>query len=212
MIPPGKKREQDESGSILVLTLLVTLVILGVGLTAMWISSSGMKMSGNLTRRQEALYASEAGMEHARSILANTIKWDDLLNGCAGHSMNDTGVGGRGVILCEGGIAGTPLANYLIASGASTTSSKVRGLSNITYTVYIRNDEAEAADLTIGLYNDEDSRIVVRAEGTGRDGLSFFAIEAIMSKASSLPDEDNYSQLGGSAQNQNSSKGKMPLN
>ena len=208
MIP----RKQDESGSILILTLLVTLVILAVGLTAMWISSSGMKMSGNLTRRQEALYASEAGMEHARSILANTIKWDDLLNGCSGHSMNDTGPGGRGVILCEGGITGTPLANYLIASGASMTSGKVRGLNNITYTVYIRNDAAEAADLTIGLYNDEDSRIVVRAEGTGRDGLSFFAIEAIMSKASSLPDEDNYSQLGGSAQNQNSSKGKMPLN
>ena len=73
--------KKDESGSILVLTLLVTLVILAVGLTAMWLSSSGMKMSGNLTRRQEALYAAEAGMEHARSVLANTPIWDNLLNG-----------------------------------------------------------------------------------------------------------------------------------
>ena len=212
MIPPGKTRKQDESGSILVLTLLVTLVILALGLTAMWISSSGMKMSGNLTRRQEALYAAEAGMEHARRILANTIKWDTLLDGCSGHTMDDIGTGGRGRILCDVSLTpASPLAAYLIGTGGSTTAAKVRGLGSITYTVYIRNDAAEAADLTIGLYNDNDSRMVVRAEGTGRDGLSFFAVEAIMSKASSLPDEDNYSQLGGSAQNQNSSKGKMPL-
>ncbi len=199
--------KKDESGSILVLTLLVTLVILAVGLTAMWLSSSGMKMSGNLTRRQEALYAAEAGMEHARSVLANTPIWDNLLNGC-GSALDDATTGGRGYVLCEGTI---PLANYLIGTGTSKTQAKVRGVSNIQYTVFVRNDAAEAANPAIGLWNDSDERIVVRAEGTGRDGLSFFAIEAIMSKASSLPEEDNYSQLGGSAQNQNSARGKMPI-
>ncbi len=199
--------KRDEAGSVLVLTLLVTLVILAIGLTAMWLSSSGMKMSGNLTRRQEALYAAEAGMDHARSILASTITWNNLLAGC-GSSLDDTGPGGRGVVLCDGS-PGVPLGNYLIGTGATTTPARVRGLGKITYTVFIRNDDAEAA--TTGFYTDADSRLVVRAEGTGRDGLSFFAIEAIMSKASSLPDEDNYSQLGGSAQNQNSSRGKMPL-
>ncbi len=203
-----KTRQRDkEAGSVLILTLLVTLVILGIGLTAMWLSSSGMKMSSNMTRRQEALYAAEAGMEHARSILANTVTWNNLLTGC-GSSLDDTGPGGRGVVICEGTPA-APLANYLMGTGATITPIKVRGLGKITYTIFVRNDDAEA--VTTGFYTDADARIVVRAEGTGRDGLSFFAIEAIMSKAASLPDEDNYSQLGGSAQNQNSSKGKMPL-
>lgn len=202
-----RRQRAGEAGSVLILTLLVTLIILAIGLTAMWLSSSSMKMSGNLTRRQEALYAAEAGMDHARSILANTTTWNALLAGC-GSSLDDTGLNGRGVVLCDGS-PGIALANYLIGTGATTTPARVRGLNKISYTVFVRNDDAEAA--TLGYYTDADARLVVRAEGTGRDGLSFFAIEAVMSKASSLPDEQNYSQLGGSAQNQNSSRGKMPI-
>lgn len=191
----------------MVLTLLVTLVILAIGLTAMWLSSSGMKMSANLTRRQEALYAAEAGLEHARSVLAQTVSWSSLLTGC-GSAKDDTGTNGRGVVLCESPTL--PLADYPIVKWSTKTPLKVAGVKNITYTVFIRNDAAEAA-ATGNLYADLDQRVVVRSEGTGRDGLSFFAIEAVLSQAAATPEEENYSQLGGSAQNQNSQKGKMPL-
>ena len=35
-----------ESGSVIVLALLITLIILGVGLTVMWVSSSGVRSLG----------------------------------------------------------------------------------------------------------------------------------------------------------------------
>lgn len=203
-------RGPGERGSVLVLALLVTLIILAIGLTAMWLSSSGMKMSSNITRRQEALYAAETGLSHARQILKNTVRWSDLLLGCSGsHSVADDPTG-KGMILCETG-TGPALYQLSMLKDSTTTKVKARWMDNLQYTVYIRNDAAEVASGAAGLNDDKDRRVVIRAEGTGRDQLSFFAIEAVVSQASAMLEEENYSQLGGSAQNQNSGNAKVPL-
>lgn len=208
-------RRSHESGSVLVLALLVTLVILALGLVAMWLSSSSMKMSGNITRRQEALYASEAGLERARVILQSQTDWALLAAGCTTGPPNDPGdpaAGHKGYLLCEP-TTSTALLNISLLNSSTFTGGQAPGSGNIAYTVFIRNDDAEIASgsTTSGYNTDGDRRVVIRAEGTGRDGLSFFAIETVLSQASASAEEENYSQLGGSAQNQNSDEGSLPL-
>ena len=207
--------KNSESGSVLVLALLVTMVILAIGLTAMWLSSSGMKMSGNIARRQEALYAAEAGLDYARYVLKNTADWGPLLAGCGGTKDD---LPGRGAVLC-GSKMTLPLQDVSLVNqpGHTTnidspeTNKRAKWMAKLQYTVFVRNDEAEMKEKGILLNNDKDWRVVLRAEGIGRDHLSFFAIEAVVSRASASLDEDEYSQLGGSAQNQNSQEGVVPL-
>ena len=207
--------KDTESGSVLVLALLVTMVILAIGLTAMWLSSSSMKMSGNIARRQEALYAAEAGLDYARYVLKNTSDWGPLLAGCGGSKDDTTG---RGAVLCSQKNT-LPLQDVSLFNepGSTTkidspqTNKRAKWMAKLNYTVFIRNDEAEMVEKGIGRNDDSDWRVVLRAEGTGRDQLSFFAIEAVVSRASASLDEDEYSQLGGSAQNQNSEEGVVPL-
>ena len=211
--------KDSESGSVLVLALLVTMVILAIGLTAMWLSSSGMKMSGNIARRQEALYAAEAGLDYARYVLKTTADWGPLLAGCGGSKNEPLG---RGAVLCAQKNT-LPLQDvslfkepgHLTKIDSPETNKRAKWMAKLQYTVYVRNDEAEMvekAGFPKGSRNsDGDWRVVLRAEGTGRDQLSFFAIEAVVSRASASLDEDEYSQLGGSAQNQNSEEGVVPL-
>jgi Tfp pilus assembly protein PilX len=209
-----QRRPGRQSGSVLVLALLVTLVILGVGLVAMWLSSSGMKMSGNITRRQEAMYAAEAGLEHARAILQTNNAWGPLISTpcLSGEPPNDY-TGGKGPVLCDGA---TALYNYSLLQGSSTTLSKAQLQSKLTYTVFIRNDPEEVQSTLgsaspVSQWDDQDSRVVVRSEGRGRDGLSFFAVETVISRAAASLADESYSQLGGSAQNRNSDEGKLAL-
>ena len=137
--------KRSEQGSVLLLALLVTLIILGIGLTVMWVASSGSKMSGNITRRQEALYAAEAGIERGRKILFdNPDDWTPFLQGCSA-SRNSTTLGN---ILCTNGTSGTALQYERVIPASSATETKVNtlaggiGLKNMNYTVWIRNDLA----------------------------------------------------------------------
>ena len=147
-------------------------------------SSSGMKISGNISRRQEALGAAETGIERAQSVLrANaTNDWDLLLAGCGGGA-----VAGKGEILCDGA---TPIKNEPVIPNtvapppgtAETATTWGSFKTNVSYTVYVRNDPVETtANPAI---DDEDKRVVIRSEGVGRDGLSFFAIEAVIAVTS----------------------------
>jgi Tfp pilus assembly protein PilX len=168
-LPPTDR----ESGSVLVLAMLVALVILGVGLSALFLSNSGMRISGNLSRRQEALGAAETGTERALAILRTnaTNDWDSLLvGGCTATPFDPT----KGNILCDGA---TPLENVPVVATVPDGLPATYG-QYLAYTVYIRNDPTEASGL--GAFNDEDKRVVVRSEGVGRDGVSFFAIETII--------------------------------
>jgi len=217
---------RKEAGSVLVLALLVTLLILGVGLTAMYLSSSGMKVSGNLTRRQEALSASETGMERALAVLNNVdpANWSSLLppNQCGATqdelpSSQYNTEKRKGVVLCDNGV---PLENVSVLEGSSTTlgTSGAPAMENLRYTVYIRNDDGEAALLwptsspnTAAWETDNDNRVVLRVEGWARDSLSFFAVEAVIVVPPPL-DQDPcpYGQAGGcGGGNTNAGKGDI---
>jgi Tfp pilus assembly protein PilX len=191
------RAEGRERGSVMVLVILATLLITGMGITAMYLSSSAMKVTGNMTRRAEAFSTTESGREHAMAVLHNTPDWDVLLQGC-GHPRDDTTTGGRGVVLCEGAVG---LADIPMLAASSQAHASLSGLSNLTYTVFIRNNDME---LSRGLRtDDQDQRVVLRIEGLARDGLSTVIIESPV-LSTFIKVEDPYGEDGGGGQGGNS--------
>jgi hypothetical protein len=91
----------------------------------------------------------------------------------------------------------------------------------MTYTVWVRNDwtvecdtkASKAKDVICGLSGktghmskinmDNNSRVILRAEGVGRDGLSYVALEAVVSRGYSLSSTGAYGQSGFGAGNAN---------
>ena len=209
-----------QHGSILVLALLVTLLILGVGLTAMWLSSSGSKVSGNITRRQEALYAAEAGIDRARAILASQLDWGPLLDGSLCTATQDHPQ--KGNVLCDPFASpSVPLEDMPVVESSSSTASQTQGLGNIRYTVFVRNDAVESApadggtgdggvaDGAAGPLIDRDGRVIIRAEGYGKDGLGFVALEAVIARNTRPAARGTYTQKGQNAAGSNASKASM---
>jgi hypothetical protein len=164
---PSRPIRDNESGSVLVLTLLLTLVILGVGITAMWMSSTSTQVSTNLARRQEAMRAAEAGMQRARAIFSTTtLTWNDILRGApcnlnaattpltykSSPSATPEPYTEVGYLLSDprviGGVCttGTILENVPVAP----STSKIYGDGGVdnsmqfaSYTVRVRNDPEE---------------------------------------------------------------------
>ena len=157
-----------EHGSVLVLALLVSLLLVGVGLAAMWATSLNTNVSTTTTRRQEALLAAESGVERARSILARFTDFDPILGnaggvGCSGTAYNSD----IGNVLCDAGIG---MENVRLIQAGSQTAQENAVSEQITYTLYVRNDPAETTAVGLGPFNDEDLRVVVRSEGRARRG------------------------------------------
>lgn len=175
-------RQADaEDGTALVLVLLVSLLLLGLGLTVMWVGSSGVRVTANLARRQEALAAAEVGIERARSVLAGAGDWNALLGDASGSTLCATSPVTprdvrKGNLLCDGP---TPLKDIPVIESASSTSAAAPELASYRYTVWIRNDPVETAinSTEVGPFLDRDRQVVLVAEGQGRDGLSYVAIE-----------------------------------
>jgi Tfp pilus assembly protein PilX len=207
-----REREHDanrERGSILVLAMLVTLLILGLGLTVMWVASSDTRVTVNITRRQEGLFAAEACLNRARAFLNTEADWQPVLdpaNNCSatkdspGYSGTSTGAKGR--VLCIPTLSGVALEDVQITTG-TTGLSNVTGSGNLRYTLWVRNDAAEvewnnAQSPARPVWNELDHRIIVRCEGSGRDALSYFAIEAVIAKAILPVADEGYPQKGGS--------------
>ncbi len=203
----------SESGSVMILAMLVTMLILGIGITAMWISSSNMKVSGNLTRRQENVYTAEAGLEHARIVLlTSTFSWSELLTSINCNATKDD-IGGKGKVLCAGALPATPLEDIPIIQGSKVQGA---GRANMAYTIWIRNDDVEAAaNIVAGIpeQQDNDGRLVARVGATGKDQLSYFALEVVLTApvASGGVKEGYVGQLGGGAQGAHSGKGSIAL-
>ncbi|MBK8481000.1 MAG: pilus assembly PilX N-terminal domain-containing protein [Proteobacteria bacterium] len=189
-----RRREAGEAGSALVLAVMITLLLVGLGLSAMWLGSQSAHVTGSMARRQEAMYAAEAGIERARAVLAASTAWDNLLGGTTGGSCGATldDPTGKGNVLCDGA---TPMEHAMPA--ATQTAALAPVVSAARYTLFVRNDPAEAAQPG-GRFDDTDRRVIVRSEGRGADGVSVVTIEAMLlvgggGGPGSVPD---YSQAG----------------
>lgn len=177
----------DASGSVLLLTLVVSLFLLTLGLAALWMTSTSTNIAANLTRRQEALAGAEAALERARGVLRTAGNWDTLLGSLSGVGCTSTPFNAsKGNVLCDTSTTPpTPLENVPLVPDASQTKTvgQVPATDHLLYTLYIRNDPIETAGgvgVTGSQFNDDDRRVVVRAEASGRSGQGFAAVEATM--------------------------------
>ena len=63
----GKIRRNRESGTTLVITLMMMVILTLIGLAAMMTSSIDIRISGNEAVQKQALYAADAGLNFARA-------------------------------------------------------------------------------------------------------------------------------------------------
>lgn len=208
----------NEKGSILVLTLMISMMLLMAGIAVIHMSSTTTKIAGNFNRRTEAFGAAETGLQRGISILKLNGDWQALVAAtpCT-PTLEDTEEPYN--ILCDGVL---PLENVNVIDPNSATYAEVSGTStNIRYTVWIRNDPAEYAwcngttepgeEDDNGDCNDDgednaldeairrtdsDGRVMIKAEGRGRDGTSLVKLGSIVSKGATSAMRNQYSQSG----------------
>lgn len=186
---------RPDQGAVVVVVMLVMMGLLGLGVTALWLTSGNLQVGANTNLRSQALYVAEAGIEHAREILNNPGMAPDLtrlLTG-ANPAADDvptnvdptTGLpNGVGAIMVDDLRGGAPILNvaYPPASFQRGTAGGSGGTPMSTtmgtYTVWIRNDTAE---LRQGMYTtDGNTAVVVRARGVAPDGRTQVVVEATM--------------------------------
>jgi hypothetical protein len=190
---------RDERGAILLAVMMIMIVLLGLGMSALFLTRSNVQMLTNTNLRNQALYVAEAGLERARDILNGPVAPDlTALLGGTGHVVNasdeipgalDAVSGlpvGRGAILTDTG--GVPLlrVNYptsvshseAIPGNPNGVSAQLMGV----YTVYVRNDTAECrmANFTV----DANKVVVIRSEALANDGRTSVVLEMTMGATS----------------------------
>lgn len=196
----ARARPADQ-GSILVVVLLIMIVLLGLGMSGLFLTKSHMQSLTNTNLRNQALYVAEAGLERARDILNGPIPPDlpSLLGG-TGHvadpadeiptaldSIYSMPIG-RGAILTD--TAGVPLLRVSYPTSVAHSEpvpGNPAGVPNSlmgVYSVFIRNDNAECR---MGQYTGDTNRaVVVRSEGTASDGRTTVVLEMTMGAGSGV--------------------------
>jgi len=180
--------------------MLIMIVLLGLGMSGLFLAKSNLQMLNNTNLRNQALYVAEAGLERARDILNGPVDPDlTALLGGPGHvatvgdeipSALDPVTGlpvGRGAILTD--TSGTPLfrVNYPtsvfhaepIPGNPNGISAQLMG----SYSVYIRNDVAECRQgrfIVDGELAGGNEVVVIRSEGTALDGRTTVVLEMTM--------------------------------
>jgi len=177
-----------ESGAVLLTVLLVMLGLMGLGMTALWMTTGNLQVGANVNLRANALFVAEAGIERAREILNFTVPPIDVNGALAGTNptwdevptaVNAQGQpNGVGAILVDGG--GTPLFQVAFppggrapgADGAPTSTTMGR------YTVWIRNDTAELRQNRFKL--DQNNAVVIRVQGMAADNRTNVVLEVTL--------------------------------
>lgn len=174
---------------------MIMIVLLGLGMSALFLTRSNVQMLTNTNLRNQALYVAEAGLERARDILNGPVAPDlTALIGGTGHVANTAdeipaavdGVSGlpvgRGAILTDTG--GVPLlrVNYptSVAHGEAVPGNPGGVAAQLmgVYTVYLRNDTAECR---MGKFTaDVNQVVVIRSEGLASDGRTTVVLEMTM--------------------------------
>jgi Tfp pilus assembly protein PilX len=225
----GRTPKANEEGSILVLTLLITLLLVTAGLAAMRMAATTTKVAGNYNRQTEAYGAAETGLQRGMAVLRAISDWQSLVSGSTCVATKDD-PDQKGNILCSNG---APLENFnVVGTGTATAGMVSSTTNNIRYTIWVRNDPAEYAwcngTLDVGEASDDgdcnadgsnnaadelirqtdnDGRVILRVEGIARDGMSVAAVAAVVSRGGGSTMPNNYTQAGLNSQGSNSQKG-----
>ncbi len=204
------RSRRNDSGAILIIVMMVMLGLLGLGVTALWLTSGNLQMGANINQRTQALYVAEAGIERARAILnppapgLNAAQMTALLTGNVAQGGNNnapTGVdaatgnpNGVGVIIYDGA---TPLIDvgYPAGRGPSTDPGAPPLMGR--YSVWIRNDTAEirrgctagpGGGCTTALTVDNNTSVIVRSRGMAVDNRTNVVLEVALGANLGAPD------------------------
>lgn len=182
-----------QSGAVLIVVMMVMMGLLGLGLTAMWLTSGNLQIGATTSLRNQALYVAEAGIERARFELNQPgAPIDNWLSG-SNPAFDDvptavntaTGLpNGVGAILTD--LAGVPMRDVAyppnsFGRGAGTAAAPTSATMG-TYTVWIRNDTAEARRNQFLI--DGNTAVVIRSRGLAPDGKTQVVLEVTMGPAS----------------------------
>jgi Tfp pilus assembly protein PilX len=194
--PPRPARRERDSGAVLLIVLMVMLAMLGLGMTALFLTSGNLQVSANINLRTQALYVAEAGIERARAVLNSPPPapvLNTLLAGSNGSLDNvPTGVdsagnpNGIGALVKDGAVTlrnvSFPPASFNRSAG---TVDRPTTTTMGQYTVWIRNDLAEVRQ---GLYTtDANETVVIRSQGIANDGRTTVVLEVTMIPARLAP-------------------------
>jgi hypothetical protein len=169
--PSHTSRLRSERGASLIFALLglVTLTILGMGLTSLGMTAT--TMANNERDTQEALALADAGMAHAKKLLLfQEWPWDDmtpfLTNGnataCDGDELSQAP-------------PAAPAGYPTLFITAATAGGQAIGTGN--YRVYVCDDHLTDVDSDTGVLDnnanaDVNKRILVRSVGTTAKGAT----------------------------------------
>jgi Tfp pilus assembly protein PilX len=185
-----------QRGAVLLIVLMLMVTLLGLGMTALWVTNGNLEVGGNINQRAQALYVAQAGMERARAILNATapstvsalLKASGNLEDDVPTSLDADGLpAGAGAILLSGptalrNIVYPPSTFGRTAGTASAPRSTVMG----SYTVWVRNDTGECR---LGKFlTDSNATVVVRSRGMAPDNRTSVVIEAVMGPLPGGPD------------------------
>jgi hypothetical protein len=190
---------QADHGAILVVVLFVTMVVLGLGMTGLFLTSGNVQMVANINLQEQARLVAEAGLEHGRAVLRDPTKNQDvhtLLSG-TGNSQDEIptstaqcGVT-RGAVLRDG----IPLVSIPFPQISRTADLPASAAHNLhprlgSYTVHVRQDLSDcrmgnftcdvSPTSTITCSSDlpPNGTVVLLAEGVAIDGRTKVTIES----------------------------------
>jgi hypothetical protein len=184
---------QRESGSVLLVVMLLVLGLLGLGVTALWLTSGNLQVQANTNLRAQALVVAEAGVERARAALNAGVDVNAMLAGkTPGQDDIPTGLdaagkpNGVGALFVDGAVT---LANVAFppASFGRTSGTAIAPIASTMgqYTVWIRNDTAECR---AGKYTaDGNGTVLVRSRGVAADNLTAVVVEVALGATPAVP-------------------------
>jgi len=199
-----------EQGAVLIVVMLVLLGLMGLGMTALWMTSGNLQVGTNVNLRANALYVAEAGIEQARAVLngAQIPNLPVLFAGQGNPQDNvPTAVDAQGVPNGIGAIMMdvadpiitppvAPLVNIAyppISFDRAATNFGSRGRDTMgTYSVWIRNDNAELRRNQFLV--DVNRAVVVRSRGLANDGRTSVVLEVSLGPS---PAAANMPGIGG---------------
>lgn len=189
---PSGTRAADR-GAILLVMMLLILGLLGLGVTALWLTSGNLQVQANTNLRAQALVVAEAGVERARAVLNAGVDVDTMLKGRTASLDNiPTAVdaagkpNGVGAVFIDGT---TPLAavSFPPASFGRTggTATAPVAATMGSYSVWIRNDTAECRQ---GQFtHDANGTVLVRSRGVAGDNRTAVVVEVALGATPAVP-------------------------
>lgn len=182
-----------DRGAILLVMMMLILGLLGLGVTALWLTSGNLQVQANTNLRAQALVVAEAGVERARAVLNAGVDVDAMLAGRTPALDNvPTAVdaagkpNGVGAVFIDGTIPLAAVAFPPASFGRSggTAIAPVAATMG-TYSVWIRNDTAECRE---GQFtHDGNGTVLVRARGVAADNRTAVVVEVALGATPAVP-------------------------